>query len=125
MYNKHPLKASFTNCLITGTAGDEFWMRKDVDEQVGFEVNLDHCLLKVNELINKDYFPDFKEKYGMNCYYKNDLDSLFKNISKDDYTLDSLSFADKKALPLGLHLTDIKNLMRDAQFPDLGCYELN
>ncbi|HQX45229.1 MAG TPA: hypothetical protein PK209_11780 [Saprospiraceae bacterium] len=124
VFNKHPLKAGFTNCLITGTAGDEFWMRKDADENIGFEVSLDHCLLRVNELIRKDYFPDFKTKYGMNCYYKNDLDSLFKNISTDDFSLDSLSFADKKAIPLGMHPTDLKNVARDLQFPDLGCYEL-
>ena len=61
--------------------------------------------------------------YCTNCIvYKND-NKLFKNVGATDYSLDSLSVAQYKALPINGIPKDIIDKLRDTKTPDMGCYE--
>lgn len=122
-FTKNKLIASFANCIFTGSSEDEFYIRKDEDNSLGFQLNLDHCLFRVKDLIRKDQYPDFITDFTSQSYLRNSLDSLFKDISKNNFHPDSLSFLEKKAKPIGALNFDLDGNLRDPINPDLGCYE--
>ncbi len=117
------LDAHFVNCVITGNNKDEFFIRKDPDGSVPFNMSLDHCLIKVSDLLKPDLFPDFMKLYTNQCTNRSNLDSLFKNISTNDFHPDTLSVLEKKAIPINSISDDLEGNSRDLVEPDLGCYE--
>ncbi len=120
---KLSLNATFTNCIFTGSNSDEFYIGKDPDLTYPFQLRLDHCLLRISDLIKPNAYPTFIADYTTSCYFKNSLDSLFEDLGKNDYHPDSLSFLDRKAIPIIGFINDLDGKLRDLQFPDLGCYE--
>lgn len=117
------LNASFTNCIVSGSRNDEInFFDRDCNGEA-FNVSFQNCIVKVNELL-EDY-PDFFTANCINstCYTLPSDENLFFDTFEGDYHLDTLSFAEEKAIPLlGLEL-DLEGVSRDATMPDLGCYE--
>ncbi|NOT38151.1 MAG: right-handed parallel beta-helix repeat-containing protein [Saprospiraceae bacterium] len=122
-YAKRNLKADFVNCIFTGNNSDEFYIRIDPDASTLFNLKLDHCLLRINELLKPNQYPDFVKDYCDNCFLRQGLDSLFKDISKNNFRPDSLSFLEKRAKPINGIIIDLIGNNRDPMTPDLGCYE--
>ncbi|MCC6815150.1 MAG: right-handed parallel beta-helix repeat-containing protein [Saprospiraceae bacterium] len=120
---RNHLNAEFVNCIFTGNSSDEFYMRKDVDQTIMFDLKLDHCLLRINDLIKPNQYPFFMQDYCKTCYLRQSLDSLFEDISKSDFRPDSLSFLEKKGRPINMVSMDLNGNLRDLVNPDLGCYE--
>lgn len=116
---KYPLSATFTNCIITGSDEDELWLAEDAF--TSFTLSFQNCLYRIKELFLP--FPNFESKYTQNCVNYKSLQKLFVDVTMDDFHLDSLSVAEKKAIPIPTILLDIDCKQRDVQTPDLGCFE--
>jgi len=66
---------------------------------------------------------EFKTSYTQDCIFSNQLDHLFKDISKADFHLDTLSQVEGKAVPISGIDKDLDNQLRDSGKPDIGCFE--
>ncbi len=122
-FNKSNLSAKFINCIFSGNSSDEFYIRKDPDAGIIFQLNVDHSLMRIKDLIKADQYPNFVMDYCTNCFLRQSLDSLFKDISKNNFRPDTLSFLEKKAIPIQNISIDLEGKSRDANTPDVGCYE--
>lgn len=121
VYKELPTKATFRNCIMTGSNADEFWMIRP--EMENLDVQLDHCLIRVNELLDTRNFPDFFAEYTVNCLNRRRTDSLFADRAMDNYRPDTLSVLEGKATPLTGILKDLDGNDRDPVMPDIGCFE--
>lgn len=119
-----PLDASFTNCIVMGTADDEISMTDFLDGENPsmFKYSLSNCIVKVEELLEIEQFPGFFGNCNP-CINASNSDTLFVNPSDGDYHLDSLSIAEMEAIPITEILRDIEGNLRDNVAPDIGCYE--
>ena len=115
------LDATFVNCIMTGSNRDEVWL--SAREEARADVMIDHCIIRVEELLDEDQYPDFLEDFTMSSLNCNSTDSLFADESNYDFHLDSLSKAEGRARPLNAIFNDLENTPRDPQNPDIGCYE--
>lgn len=115
------LKARFTNCVITGSNSDEFWVSFPEGKQN--ELLLENCIFRVNELLEPDNFPGFMGDYTMNSFNRQRTDSLFADLSADDYRPDTLSVLEHRARPIVGITIDLEGNERDPANPDIGCYE--
>lgn len=118
--DKADLVARVNNCIMIGSNEDEFWM-----DSIGgykFDVKLQNCIYRVKDLVKPNVFPNFKSDYTSNCV-DGISGRIFKDISKDNYHLDSLSIADMKAIPINSISKDLDGKDRNATMPDIGCYE--
>lgn len=119
----HPLQARFRNCIMAGSSADELQLADAAREQNIFQVQFDHCIVQVRDLLRAEAYPEFFSTMCTQCAGFQFGDALFVNNEKADFQLDSLSIALNKALPLaGIH-TDLVGNPRDSQTPDIGCYE--
>ena len=123
LFTKKDLKAEFTNCIFTSSSSDGFYISVDPDKSFRFDLKLDHCLLKIKDLTKPTVYPEFIKDYTFSCYRWDVLDSLFKNISKNDFRPDTLSILISKAIPLSKIPLDLNGDIRDGIAPDIGCYE--
>ncbi|MBX2814371.1 MAG: hypothetical protein KTR24_00165 [Saprospiraceae bacterium] len=118
-----PLALNFVNSIITGSSRDEISFVNGVpDEPEFFRYNFDHCIVKVDELLEPGAYPDFFD-HCTNCISDENRSILFEDESNGDYHLDSLSIAEEMATPLFSVSRDLEENLRDAQQPDIGCYE--
>ncbi len=119
-----PLNANFTNCIVMGSSSDEIVLSDATlgEEPEFFKYNFDHCIVRVDELIETDQFPDFFNNCE-NCLNIDLSDTLFLDLDMDDYSLDTMSIARDIATPLSNITIDKNNLLRDPITPDLGCFE--
>lgn len=113
---------TFTNCIISGSRNDEISLSdgcSDLDLNVSFE----NCVVRVDELLED--FPDFLTNNCLSstCFQYVNGDPLFLDRTEGDYHLDSLSFAQEKAIPLAQIALDLDGELRDGLAPDIGCYE--
>lgn len=120
----NPLIANFRNSIIAGSAKDEIILADATQGELdGFmEFNFDHCVVKVDELLDEGNFPNFFDRC-INCINMTQFDALFKDVSLNDYQLDTLSIAESKAKPINSTNKDILNNLRDPLTPDMGCFE--
>ncbi|HMQ48004.1 MAG TPA: right-handed parallel beta-helix repeat-containing protein [Saprospiraceae bacterium] len=121
------VNAFFQNCILFGSRNDELFF-SDISQGAEpglFNVTFDHCIVKVDKLLTETggLYSDFFETRCFNCINASRTDALFADVSEDDYRLDTLSVAEGKALPLPGILIDLEGYTRDAQMPDVGCYE--
>jgi len=117
----YPSDVNFTNCIITGSNKDELSIIDVTDGQVGFmDFYFDHCILRVDELLSENNYPNFFENSNA-CQYYETMDNLF--VGDEDYHLDTLSIAEKMARPLLSKTDDLDGSLRDLITPDIGCYE--
>lgn len=123
----NPLRAKFTNCIIYGSKRDEivatdFTNNHGIDP-LNFNYQFDHCIVRVDDLLDPNTgFPDFFNHCNA-CLTPTTQDALFAEVNEDDYQLDSLSVAEKMAVPIPGILKDLIGTDRDASQPDIGCFE--
>jgi len=119
-----PARLSMTNCIITGSSSDEISFDDFTGRAAGndFFYDLKNCVVKVNELLLAANYPNFFDNCN-SCYNLKSQDRLFLNQTRNIYTLDSMSVALEKALPISSILKDLKDKARDGVKPDVGCYE--
>ncbi len=115
----YPLKAQFTNCIITGSDQDEFWFTKH--EATSFDLNLQNCMFRSKELLVQ--FPEFNTKYTKESINYSNFQNLFRNIFQDDFHPDSLFVLQSKGKPISGIDRDLDGNIRDAVSPDIGCFE--
>lgn len=121
-----PLQAEFTNCVFFGSRRDEVIIQDASNrEEAGiFQLDMNHCLVKVDELLTRDMgiYDDFFSTYCLDCINGEQGDALFLNRAEDDYQLDTLSIAQNRGIVLPEFPLDLLGTPRDGE-PDLGCYE--
>ena len=119
------LNATMRNCIFTGSDADEIALAdaSTTTDLFSFEISFKNCLVRVDELLNENQYPKFFEKCKDCIENKSFDDLLFKSIDDNDYHLDSLSIAEKKAFPLSNITRDLDGKDRDPVTPDIGCYE--
>jgi hypothetical protein len=115
------LEATFTNCIITGSNRDEVWL--SALETASSDLLFDHCLIRVDELLDPDNVPNFLLDYTTSTINRRRTDSLFADVSSNDFALDTLSVAEQKGRPIPGVRSDLRNNQRDPVSPDLGAYE--
>ena len=111
------------NCIVTGYA-DDVVMSEQADTTCSYTYLFDHCVLRtpaISDTVNiKDVvweLPEDTVGTGEKHFKKVDIDQI-----QYDFTLDSLSVAIGKALPIdGLGYDRLGN--RRDEHPDIGCYE--
>ena len=121
-FNK--IQGKVINCIIVGSSTDELWM-VDASEPAGemFDVMMNNNIVVVDELLDPDNFPSFFETICTGCFEYMFGDTLFVDMSKYNYHLDTASVAEMKAVPVPGIPDDLDNKLRDAVRPDIGCYE--
>jgi hypothetical protein len=114
----------FTNCIISGGSSDEISLNPSRREDVGtlFNYDFSNCVVRVNELLDKDRFPNFLSDCK-DCISLKPNDALFVDKFKYDLHLDSTSVALGKARVIQNIKVDIVGWQRDDVAPDIGCYE--
>lgn len=119
----NPMAATLTNTIIVGNDDDELSLQDATDGEAGFfEYQLTNCIVRVDELIDTEQWPDFFDNC-VDCDNFNFTDPLFVDFNEGDFQLDSLSVAIEKALPIADVLSDLNDNSRDATNPDIGCFE--
>jgi hypothetical protein len=118
------LKARIDNSILIGSSTDEVWMI-DAAEPKGsmFDVVMRNNIVVVDELVEVDQFPNFFSGICVDCFEWMNGDTLFNDILKYDFHLDTGSIAEMKAVPLPGINDDLENFPRDPAMPDIGCYE--
>lgn len=128
--SQYRLYASFRNSIIYGSDQDEINL-SDISggqNKSLFNVLLENCIVRVKELLtgqNKQ-FSNFLTDNCKNCINGAVQSKVFKKPEEDNYTLDSLSIAANKGIPILTPypiLIDILNKNRDVSTPDIGCFE--
>lgn len=120
-----PLVANVTNCIFTGSGEDEIDLvdAKNPKDPQYFQTTFTNCYVKAKELLMPNSFPKFFENCP-GCIQAKNSDTVFLNVSKLDFRLDTMSKVNNKAKPLDRIPFDILGIRRDAVTPDMGCYEL-
>jgi len=116
----NPLSARFTNCIIAGSRDDE--LNFLASEDVAFNYTFDHCIVRVDDLLDDDQFPEFFDNCN-ECLNVELGDALFVNPAGLDFHLDTLSVAERRAIPIPSIPLDLDGVQRDGAEPDLGAYE--
>lgn len=120
----HPsrdLNANFVNSIITGSNPDEYWMSRK--EEALFELSMQNCLIKIDELLDPENIPGFLNTYTLETINRRRTDSLFADLDMGDLRPDTLSILEERAIPIRGINDDLDGNLRDLQNPDLGCYE--
>ncbi|MBK8565079.1 MAG: right-handed parallel beta-helix repeat-containing protein [Saprospiraceae bacterium] len=120
----NPLNAIFTNCILYGSKRDEITISDFTDgNDFYLQYAFDHCIIRVDDLLDPDTgFPDFFDHCNA-CLTPTSQEALFADVNEDDYYLDTLSVAERMAVPLPGILLDLVGTERDAATPDIGCFE--
>jgi hypothetical protein len=120
--NINLLRATFTNCLITGNENDEINLFDASDNSDMLDYTFDHCLVRVRDLLDDLRFPDFFDNCPSCLELLSNNNPLFISINNDDYHLDSLTVVRDAALPISV-MFDKENNSRNPITPDIGCFE--
>lgn len=117
------LQLESTNSIYTGNDKDEITLIRRGAQIDDFQYIFRNCLVKVADLLKPESFPDFFNQCTP-CENLRGNERLFRDRSKEDFSLDSMSVALGKAIHLPQIITDIEGKNRKAQNPDPGCLEL-
>jgi hypothetical protein len=120
----NPMNLNMINTVVSGNTSDELAL---VDGSFGeipgaLTFDLKNCGLRIDTLLNANNFPNFFDNCS-SCFTLNFGENLFFDVDESDFHLDTLSQLEGRALPLSNILVDIEGNMRDANTPDVGCYE--
>jgi hypothetical protein len=118
----YPLDIEFNNSIINSSQRDA--MSFIQEKNTPFRYQFNNCVVKVEDLIKKDKegYTNFYD-FCKDCVTLKTGDKLFKKIDADNYRLDTLSVAEKKARPLPGFTIDLDGTPRDANTPDIGAFE--
>lgn len=112
------------NSILVGSSTDEVWMVDAGAPGDGLlDVLMRNNIVVVDDLLDEDNFPAFFETICTDCFEYKYGDTLFVDMFKDNYHLDTMSVAEMKARPLPGFTDDLDGNTRDLLLPDLGCYE--
>jgi len=112
------------NSILIGSSTDEVWMVDAGTPEMGFlDVVMNHNMVVVDDLLDEDNYPAFFETICLDCFEYKFSDTLFVDLFKDDYHLDTMSVAEMKGIPIPGFTDDLEGHSRDLLLPDLGCYE--
>lgn len=112
------------NSILIGSSTDEVWMVDAGTPEMGLlDVMMHNNMVVVDDLLDEDNYPGFFETICMDCFEYKFSDTLFVDLFKDDYHLDTMSVAEMKGRPLPGFTDDLEGHTRDLLLPDLGCYE--
>ncbi len=126
--NEYRLRGTFRNCIFFGSSRDELQF-SDISAGTApqlFQIKFEHCIIKVDQLLEQQegLYANFLESEDCeNCINAERTDTLFADPNGDVYYLDSLSIAEGSARPLPGISTDLDGNDRDAEAPDIGCFE--
>lgn len=113
------LDAIFRNSIIFGSLNDEFAVT-DFDSPDLLDYQLTNCILKSTDVpVDR---PEFDGNCAT-CFFPPRDSALFLNVQADSFQLDTLSFAQGRALPIMGITDDLIGNDRDAVAPDVGAYE--
>ena len=118
------LQCQFTNCIFNGNDRDEisfFDISEGADPQL-FQYDFDHCIVKVDELLDAESYPNFFDNC-INCKNTVNSDTLFLDLNNYDFRLDTMSIAIDMAKSIPFVTEDILGTPRESNTPDIGCYE--
>jgi len=117
------LSLNFVNSIITGSSRDEISLIDAVpDDPDFFSYRFDHCIVRVDELLDANAWPDFFDNCT-DCLEDMRDDPLFVDANGGEFHLDTLSLAEQMATPLQSIRQDLEARDRDLANPDIGCYE--
>ena len=118
------LSLNFKNSIIYGSSRDEISLVDAVGDQDPsfFRYKFEQCIVRVDELLDDDGFPDFFDHCNP-CTNGDNSTVIFQDVDNYDFHLDSLSIAKEMATPLITIRRDLEGNDRDPQKPDIGCYE--
>lgn len=119
-YYQASLYARFNNCILFGSQKDEIELFDGGG--VGFDYEITNSIVRVKDLLKPNVYPDFFDHCNP-CINAVSSDKLFVDVDGQDYQLDTLSIAEKKAIPISGVVDDLIGVMRDNSAPDIGCYE--
>ena len=114
------LNAQMRNCIFFGSNSDQIAL--DPTDIVGFNYSFENCILRVDDLLMPENFPDFFDNTVGTINADRDA-VVFIDENADDYHLDTLSIAENVALSIPALDLDLDTEMRDPLTPDIGCYE--
>lgn len=115
------IKASFTNCIMTGNNNIEFIMDRLAGTQFNYQINSN--LIQFNDL-NGTFKNNNELNFNNTVHYSNivlNKDAQFKDPSKSDFTIGKNSAAINKGIPTSV-TTDILEKPRTPTI-DLGAYQ--
>ncbi|WP_433764279.1 hypothetical protein [Flavobacterium ginsenosidimutans] len=111
-------QATFNNCIIYGSATNEFNLDKNASAPFVYQLN--NCLLKFGSTSNSDYqFKTDTEHYNNIILNEN---PKFYNVSQNKLNIDNTSSAFAKGNQAYIIPTDILGITRTSP-PDLGAYQ--
>ena len=121
----YPLFATINNCILSGSGQDELDLAdlSNPKDPFKFQTSFNHCYIKSEELLKADQYPKFFEQCP-GCIRAKSTDTLFLNVDKLDFRLDTNSVVNGKAKSLDNIPFDILGIKRETIAPDMGCYEL-
>ncbi|MEO6760445.1 MAG: hypothetical protein ABIO24_13385, partial [Saprospiraceae bacterium] len=124
-YDVNPLKARFRNCIFFGSKIDQVTLADfSNNDPSKFDYQLEHCIVRVKDLLKTNAYPDFLE-HCQPCLNATNQDTLFLDPNRDNYHLDSLhSIANGYAVPIPGIEKDLDGKTRDAVMPDAGAFEI-
>ncbi|MBO9583855.1 MAG: hypothetical protein J7574_06825 [Flavobacterium sp.] len=112
-------QATFNNCIIYGSATNEFNLNKNT--KAPFVYKLNNCLLKFSSSTNN---PDYQFKTDTEHYTNIILNEnpKFYNVAQNKFNIDKTSAAFAKGNQAYIIPTDILGITRTSP-PDLGAYQ--
>ncbi|MFK7936655.1 MAG: hypothetical protein AB8G22_24290 [Saprospiraceae bacterium] len=119
------LNADFTNCIFYGSKRDEIVLSDgfEGEQPETFNYNFTNCIVRIDELTDEPAYADFFENHCENCLNPAPTEAIFVDANEDIYLLDTLSVAEKMAIPLPDILLDLEENERDLERPDIGAFE--
>ncbi len=120
---KNPLNGIFRNCIFGGFNSDEVWLDDiDPDDNNDLQYFFDHCVFRIDELIDPNLFPNFFENVSNSINYDAN-DTLFLDVDSLFFQLDTMSIARDVATPISALPLDKVDFIRSTSSPDVGCFE--
>ncbi|MDQ3015633.1 MAG: right-handed parallel beta-helix repeat-containing protein [Bacteroidota bacterium] len=122
LFNK--LTSRVNNSIMIGSSTDEVWIVDGTEPQSGLlDILMKNNIVIVDELLKTENFPDFFQSLCTDCFEYHFNDTLFVDMDKYNFHLDTGSIAEMKAIPILGISDDFDGFIRDAVKPDIGCYE--
>ena len=116
----NPLVANISNSILAGSSRDEILIDEfEGSDAFTVDYTINNTLIRIDEFLENR--PDFFENCN-DCLNYNGSDPLFIDINENNYELDSLSIAERTAIPTNGINDDLLGRMRSNE-PDMGCYE--
>jgi hypothetical protein len=124
VFESNPLHARFQNCILSGSRADQISLYDRINDPSQFDYFFKNCMVRVHDLLDPRDTPNFFDNCNP-CKSATSQDTIFVDVNKDNYHLDSLhSIAHKYGIPVGGIDKDLDGNPRNASQPDVGCYEI-